>query len=48
VRTVRSFAAELTEEERFASMGDKAAQANIKLAHHIGIFQGKYFATCYL
>ncbi|KAI8050944.1 hypothetical protein BDF22DRAFT_694104 [Syncephalis plumigaleata] len=40
VRTVRSFAAEPTEMERFAKVGDRASSANAKLAFHIGIFQG--------
>jgi ABC-type multidrug transport system fused ATPase/permease subunit len=40
VRTVRSFAAEPTEMDRFAKVGDRASRANAKLAFHIGLFQG--------
>ncbi|KAI9597755.1 P-loop containing nucleoside triphosphate hydrolase protein [Syncephalis fuscata] len=40
VRTVRSFAAEPFELDRFARVGDRASSANTKLAFHIGLFQG--------
>lgn len=40
VRTVRAFAAEDRESERYQASTDKVAKSNTHLGLHIGLFQG--------